>query len=171
MRGIFSLFLLILTISCGNVDRLNTAEIKEKMGNYKIKKIAPAEIVTHLNTKGKELQKEIEGFGAISCHEAKSKIDSIAKANKINIVLVDILEIDLEKVVNKKEKLLYEAYIYDYQNKRKAANNAQKVDAENCVYTFGLKEQSPLTNCEGRESNYRYFWKATWTQAELIRSM
>lgn len=171
MRAISTLFLLVFVSACGNVNRLDTAEIKSKMDNYKIKKVSPAQIMTHLSTQGLELKKQIESFGNISCDEASKKTDSLATAFEMDLELIDINAINLSEVKNEKEKLLYEAYLFDYKNGKKAAANSQKINDATYIYTFGLNEAAPSLKCEGMGPHFQYFWKVTWTQANLIRSM
>lgn len=171
MRAISSLFLFVFLMACGNVDRLDTAEIKSKMDNYKIKKVSPAEIMTHLNTQGLELKKQVEALSDVSCDQASKKIDSLAIVFDVALELVDINAIKLPDIDNEKEKLLYEAYLFDYKNGKKAAANSQKIDDATYIYTFGVNETNPSMKCEGMGPNFQYFWKATWTQANLIRSM
>lgn len=171
MRAISTFFLLVIMMACSNVDRLDTADIKRKMDNYKIKKVSSAQIMTQLNTRGKDLKNEIEGFGNISCAQARQKVDSLSKVYEVTLELVDISTIDVSQVKNDKEKLLYEAYTYDFRNAKKAAENGQKIDESTYVYSFGLNEQAPTLKCEEMGPHFQYFWKATWTQANLIRSM
>jgi hypothetical protein len=170
MRIISSLILLTILFSCGNVKRLDTAEIKNQMDNYKIKKVSPAQIMSQLNTLGNELRTKVVAIEANTCLEAKQKVDSLAKAYDADIQLIDIESIDIVSIANAKEKLLYEAYKYDFEKAQVAATNSQQISEETYLFTFGLAANSPILICENMHPHYQYFWKITWSKTSLVRS-
>lgn len=166
MRLIPVILSALLLVSCGEVKRLDTSKIKEQMGNYKVKQIRPDEMMSQVRALGEK--SELLLNQNISCSDVDSKIDSLNKIVNGKIEIVDVSLLDLGDIQDDKEKMLYDAYLYAYEQGEKLPSNAQKLTNGTFVYSFGVNNDS--LQCDTLISPNRYFWKLTWSQEALIQS-
>lgn len=166
MRLMQILMSAIILISCGEVKRLDTSKIKEQMGNYKVKQIRPDEMITQVRKLGEAGERRLGQN--IHCASIESTVDSLSKVLRGSVELVDLSELSLEDSNDEKEKMLYEAYLYAFEQNEKLPSNAQKLANGTFVYSFGANSESIL--CDTLLSPNRYFWKMTWTQQALVQS-
>jgi hypothetical protein len=61
MKNIVPVFFIFGLISCGQVKRVDTAEVKQLMSDYKIKKVNQEEIIDKANTLGKSISEKFNG--------------------------------------------------------------------------------------------------------------
>ncbi len=160
---IFILFLVfIFNFSCGNVQRVDTAAVKEKMGDYKIKKVKEVDIVHLVEQEGDEIINQLlqDKVVNINCKLELQKpvIKKFELLNTENIVISDIK--------NNKLKGLLEAYCYGIKNKEQMSNNIQQISDSTLVFTFLIDERFlSLAKCN-KNLGIVYFSKQ-----ELVKSL
>lgn len=166
MRILIVLLCSMLFSSCGEVKRLDTSKIKDQMDSYKVKQIRPDEMMSQVRSMGQEAEKTLNQ--RISCSDLNGLIDSLSKANGAMVEMIDVSTLSLIDTEDKKEKMLYDAYLYAFEQSEVLPSNAQKLTNGTFVYSFGVKSNSLL--CDTLVTANRYFWKMTWSQPALLKS-
>ena len=157
MRGIILLFTVTIFFSCGEVKRLDTSKVKQ---------IRPDEMMTKVRSMGEATQALLQDVGP--CNKSEPKIDSLSKELKATITLVNIDSIEVSRIKDAKEQMLYDAYQYAAEQKEALPSNAQKLEKGDFVYTFG--SMSTIDSCKAQGDSSRYFWELRWTQANLLQA-
>ena len=162
MKNISFLIVIFFNFSCGNVQRVDTARVKEKMGNYKIKKVKEVDIVHQAEKEGDEIINQLLKNKIVNANckfeFQKPVIKKFDLLNTENIVLSDFK--------NNKLKDLLEAYCYGIKNKEQMSNNIQQISDSILVFTFFIdKRFLSLANCN-KNLGIVYFSKQ-----ELVKSL
>ena len=162
MKNICFFFVLIFSFSCGNVQRVDTAIVKEKMGNYKIKKVMEVDIVHQAEKEGDEIIDQLLQGKIVNTNckfeFKKPVIKKFDLLNTQNLVLSDFK--------NNKLNDLLEAYCYGIKNKEQMSNNIQQISDSILVYTFLIdKRFLSLAKCN-KNLGIVYFSKQ-----ELVKSL
>lgn len=141
MKHFIISFLLLGLFSCGQVKRVDTAEVKQLMSDYKIKKVNQEEIIDVANTLGKAISEKFNGQLNIEC------------GDKINlegteIELIDLSLVTAETMKNGKIGEILEAYKYSNEQKQAIGDNIQKVNDTLYLYSFPINSNSLVyKNC------------------------
>lgn len=157
--------LLFLLSACNNVERLNTSEISQKMGQYKIKKIAPEEIQVQLREQGAAWQERLASNIASICANNFQVPDSLTEGNEIDIKLVNLDTLSLNNIISAKERQLFEAYAFQLKGNKEVGINTQLLETDIYLYTFPFKGTDA---CPGKRT---WIWRAAWEKDALIRTM
>lgn len=132
---IFGLF------SCGQVKRVDTAEVKQLMADYKIKKVNQEEIIDVANTLGKTISEKFNGNLNIECGD-KISVDGT------EVELIDLSLVTAETLKNGKIGEILEAYKYSKEQKQTIGDNIQKVNDTLYLYSFPIQVSSLVyKNC------------------------
>jgi len=141
MKNIIILFLIFGLISCGQVKRVDTAEVKQLMADYKIKKVNQEEIIDVANTLGKSISEKFNGNLNIECGD-KISLDG----NEVE--LIDLSLATAETLKNGKIGEILEAYKYSKEQKQTIGDNIQKVNDTLYLYSFPIQVSSLVyKNC------------------------
>jgi hypothetical protein len=128
--------------SCGQIKRVDTAEVKQLMSDYKIKKVSQEEIIDAANNLGKSLSEKLNGNLNIECSD-KINIDNT------EIELVDMSLVSVESLKNGKIGEILEAYKYSKEQKQTIGDNIQKVNDTLYLYSFPINATSLVyKNCK-----------------------
>lgn len=142
MKNIVTLFLVFGLISCGQVKRVDTAEVKQLMSDYKIKKVNQEEIIDVANTLGKSISEKLNGQLNIECGD-KITLDGT------EIELIDLSLVTAESMKNGKIGEILEAYKYSKEQKQTIGDNIQKVNDTLYLYSFPINANALVfKNCK-----------------------
>jgi hypothetical protein len=119
--------ILMLCLSCGNVRRVDTAEVKRRMSDYKVRKISTEDIMSEADAWGQSLKADFAQNPEQLCNLVKT--DSM----KVEIVFFDK---KLVKYGNPKIDQVLEAYSFASNTKQEIPDNLQKLDDSTVLYTF-----------------------------------
>ncbi|HLO45284.1 MAG TPA: hypothetical protein VK175_13195 [Leadbetterella sp.] len=141
MKNLFTVFVFLVLVSCGQVKRVDTAEVKQLMSDYKIKKVNQEEIIDVANTLGKSISEKFNGNLNIECGD---KIT--LEGNTIELIDLGLLkEADLK---NGKKGEILEAYKYSKEQNQVIGDNIQRIDDTLYLYSFPISKGSLVyTNC------------------------
>ncbi|MCP9757608.1 hypothetical protein EGI26_20795 [Lacihabitans sp. CCS-44] len=141
MKNIVTLFLIFGLFSCGQVKRVDTAEVKQLMADYKIKKVNQEEIIDMANTLGKSISEKFNGNLNIECGD-KISVDGT------EVELIDLSLVTAETLKNGKIGEILEAYKYSKEQKQTIGDNIQKVNDTLYLYSFPIQVSSLVyKNC------------------------
>jgi hypothetical protein len=142
MKNICTIILIFGVISCGKVKRVDTAEVKQLMSDYKIKKVNQEEIIDVANTLGKSISDKFNGELNIEC------ADKITLEGT-EIELIDLSLVTPEALKNGKVGEILEAYKFSKEQKQLIGDNIQKVNDTLYLYSFPIKTNSLVyKNCK-----------------------
>jgi hypothetical protein len=126
---IFSMFF----VSCGNVKRVDTAEVKRRMNDYKVRKISDADILYTAEIWGQQLKKDLLANPKQLCEK-----NLIVEGARINgLVLPYKVEGN-----NPKIQQVLDAYSFSAESKQILPDNMQKVNDSTVLYSFQTNFQS-----------------------------
>jgi hypothetical protein len=141
MKNIVTIILFFGLISCGQVKRVDTAEVKQLMADYKIKKVNQEEIIDKANTLGKSISEKFNGNLNIEC------ADKITLEGT-EVELIDLSLLTAEELKNGKIGEILEAYKYSKEQKQVIGDNIQKVNDTLYLYSFPIQENALVyKNC------------------------
>jgi hypothetical protein len=142
MKTLLLVVCCLVLISCGNVKRVDTAEVKERMAESKIKKVSKIDILEAANNLGKLISDKINSDFNLEC------IDTLILENQ----KVEILNLSLlseKSLKNGKIGEILEAYKYSKEQNQTLGENLQVVNDTLYLYTFPIrKEASIFKKCE-----------------------
>ena len=142
MKHFIISFLLLSLFSCGQVKRVDTAEVKQLMSDYKIKKVNQEEIIDVANTLGKAISEKFNGQLNIECGD-KITLEGT------EIELIDLSLVTDETMKNGKIGEILEAYKYSKEQKQAIGDNIQKVNDTLYLYSFPINTNSLVyKNCK-----------------------
>lgn len=144
----FLFLTLLVAISCtSNVEKLDTAAVKAKMGEYKIRKVSETDIMASLNKLGTRSLKALQSKGC--------QLDSLEPETARYLKLVSFSEgSEFEK-----EAGVLEALQYSMENGQTVEPTPQKLNDTLYAYYF-------LLNCDSLRA-----FKVEVSKGDLIRSM
>ncbi len=135
MKTVLLVVCCLVLLSCGNVKRVDTAEVKERMAESKIKKVNKIDILEAANNLGKLISEKINGDYNIEC------IDTLILENQ----KVEILNLSLlseKSLKNGKIGEILEAYRYSKEQNQALGENLQVVNDTLYLYTFPIKKEA-----------------------------
>jgi hypothetical protein len=139
---------LLVVISCtSNVEKLDTAAVKAKMGEYKIKKVSEADIMTSLNKLGTQTVNALQNKG---CQIDSLQPETARYLKRISFTVNSQLE---------KEQGILQALQYSIENNQTVEPTPQKLNDTLYAYYF-------LLNCDSLKA-----FKVQVSKGDLIRSM
>jgi uncharacterized Zn finger protein len=142
MKQIVKFVLIFSMLSCGQVKRVDTAEVKQLMSDYKIKKVSQEEIIDAANSLGKSLSEKLNGNLNIECG------DKITMEGT-EIELIELSLVSEESLKNGKIGEILEAYKYSKDQKQTIGDNIQKVNDTLYLYSFPINSNSLVyKNCK-----------------------
>jgi hypothetical protein len=120
---------------------VDTAEVKQLMADYKIKKVNQEEIIDKANTLGKSISEKFNGNLNIEC------ADKITLEGT-EVELIDLSLLTAEELKNGKIGEILEAYKYSKEQKQVIGDNIQKVNDTLYLYSFPIQENALVyKNC------------------------
>lgn len=160
--------------------------IREEMEQREIKRILPAELVEGAYQRGEALAEAARDLvlntypqpveqqpADFVTDEANEKIDSLSKAEDVNIAWVS--KTTDTASLGEKEKQLWEAYLYNVDNDLPLNDNVQRIGEEEYLYTKPLLLDPEIRrNMLGSESDTTAFlgmWSIRISKKNLIQSM
>lgn len=138
MKKLGILIVSVAFMACGNVHRVDTAAVKQKMGDYKIKKVNEEEIQNQVNLLGSNYAKAI----------AQTNVcDSTLTIKEANIVTLLNNE-ELSKGINLsgKAKETMEALSYGVSHGEDIGLNTQRINDTTYMFSFSLTKLKPELN-------------------------
>lgn len=151
-------FLLILVVGCTNVERVDTTAVKEHMGDYKIKKISPAEIMEQAEKFGSSVEPLLANqFNApasgSTCDFQNSPLaDSLNALSPGSVRLIRKDDLKNTKNFLPKEVEVLEAYGYSFEKKLKLETNIQQLNDTLYLFTYPVSPQSVFSkNCLAKD--------------------
>jgi uncharacterized Zn finger protein len=142
MKNISLLILSVIIVSCGQVKRVDTAEVKQLMADYKIKKVNQEEIIDVANTLGKSISTKLNGSLNIECGD-KIQIDGV------DIELIQLSLLTEAELKNGKKGEILEAYKYSKEQNQAIGDNIQKLNDTAYLYTFPITTSALINkNCK-----------------------
>lgn len=142
MKQLSVLLITFWLISCGQVKRVDTAEVKQLMSDYKIKKVNQEEIIDAANSLGKSLSEKFNGNLNIECG------DKITMEGT-EVELIDLSLVSEVSLKNGKIGEILEAYKYSKDQKQTISDNIQKVNDTLYLYSFPINSNSLIyKNCK-----------------------
>ncbi len=178
------LLLLIITISCSNLERLDTSQIKEEMDGYKIKRVTPTQITYQVEKMGLEISKVLtldfekqmksmsKARGEEICQlKNMSVIDSLSKTYGLTIRLLGQPDIGSNNSLYAKEKEVLEAYADNVSKKLSLSDNIQKIGDSLFVYTSPIPANKGVGKlCFSDDSGFA-IWSIIMKKSEVVKSI
>jgi hypothetical protein len=127
----------IACFACGNVKRVDTAEVKRRMNDYKVRKIVDADIMYTAETWGQQLKTDL-----------MAKPEELCKSNfKLEEAHVQALTAPFKVAdPNPKIQQVISAYIFAAENKQTVPDNMQKINDSTVLYSFQTNAKSNKCN-------------------------
>ena len=142
MKNLAFLIFSILLVSCGQIRRVDTAEVKQLMADFKIKKVNQEEIIEEANVIGTSISEKFNGNLNIECS------DHILFEGK-DIQLIDLNLLNDADLKNGKIGEILEAYKFSKDQKEIIGNNIQKVNDTLYLYSFPINPNALIyKNCK-----------------------
>lgn len=174
----FLFFLLIgILLSCGQVKRVDTAEVKKHINDYKIVKVDNATI---------NLQAEKFGRGVVDsvyrilisnptiCQLSEiALVDSLQKNSRIHISLRTSQQLqNTSDTLYPQERSILEAYQYSFENKLRMDDNLQRIVDTLFIYTRPvLTQKTRISSClENSDAGFQVL-VMRMTKADIIKSL
>ncbi|MFN3587843.1 MAG: hypothetical protein ACK4UP_00575 [Spirosomataceae bacterium] len=174
----FLFFLLIgILLSCGQVKRVDTAEVKKHINDYKIVKVDNATI---------NLQAEKFGRGVVDsvyrilisnptiCQLSEiALVDSLQKNSRIHISLRTSQQLqNTSDTLYPQERSILEAYQYSFENKLRMDDNLQRIVDTLFIYTRPvLTEKTRISSCLENSDAGFHVLVMRMTKADIIKSL
>lgn len=167
-------------------QQIDREAIKEEMEQREIRRVLPAEIVEEAYQRGQTLSQQAlelsvevyqpseQNIRNLISPEAKIKIDSLSQAEGAAIGWVDMTTDTAQ--LGEKERQLWEAYLYNIENKLPLNDNVQRLGDEEYLYTkplvldAELMKKLPGSESQGT-SNFLGMWSIRLAKKELVQSM
>jgi hypothetical protein len=127
------LFFSILCFSCGNVKRVDTAEVKRRMNDYKVRKIVDADIMYTAEVWGQQLKADL-----LSKPEQLCTTNFKLEEARIEVLFPPFAVAD----PNPKIQKILSAYTFANTNKETVPDNMQKINDSTVLYSFQTNFQS-----------------------------
>lgn len=142
MKTLLLIFSSLLLVSCGKVKRVDTAEVKARMSEYKIKKVSKIDILNAANTLGSSIAEKVNGNYNIEC------IDALTIENQ-KVELLNLSLLSEESLKNGKVGEILEAYKYSKEQNQVLGDNLQVVNDTLYLFTFPIKNDALVyKNCQ-----------------------
>ncbi|MCP9768063.1 hypothetical protein EGI22_09070 [Lacihabitans sp. LS3-19] len=142
MKPLLLIISSFILISCGNVKRVDTAEVKEHMAEYKIRKVSKIDILEAANKLGKSISEKVNGDFNIEC------VDALTLENQ-KVELLNLSFLNEESLKNGKIGEILEAYKFSKEQNQALGENLQIVNDTLYFYTFPIKKEALVfKNCE-----------------------
>ena len=184
MKNISILLLIIINMSCSNVERLDTTQIKGEMEGYKIKRISSTQITYQVETLGSEIsqaltkdfEKQMKGISKARGEEIcqlkdMSLIDSLSKTYGLKIRLLGQPDIGSNNSLYAKEKEVLEAYADNASKKLSLSDNIQKIGDSLFVYTSPIPANKGVGKlCFSDDSGFA-IWSIVMRKSEVVKSI
>ena len=138
MKKIGILIISLAFTACGNVQRVDTAAVKQKMGDYKIKKINQEEIQNQVNLLGSSYAK------AIAQTNVCDSTLAIKEANTVRLLNNEELSKGLNLTGKAKETM--EALSYGVTHGEDIVLNTQRINDTTYMFSFSLTKLKPGLN-------------------------
>ena len=178
------LLLLIFNMSCSNMERLDTTQIKDEMEGYKIKRVSPTQITYQVETLGSEIsqaltqdfEKQMKGISKARGEEIcqlkdMSLIDSLSKTYGLKIRLLGQPDIGSNNSLYVKEKEVLEAYADNVSKNLSLGDNIQKIGDSLFVYTSPIPTNKGVGKlCFSDDSGFA-IWSIIIKKSEVIKSI
>ena len=185
MKNISILFSIILVnMSCSNMERLDTSLIKDEMEGYKIKRVSPTQITYQVETLGSEIsqaltkdfERQMKGISKARGEEIcqlkdMTLIDSLSKTYGLKIRLLGQPDIGSNNNLYIKEKEVLEAYADNASKKLSLDDNIQKIGDSLFVYTSPIPANKGVGKlCFSDDSGFA-IWSIIMKKSEVVKSI
>jgi hypothetical protein len=185
MKNISILFSIILVnMSCSNMERLDTSLIKDEMEGYKIKRVSPTQITYQVETLGSEIsqaltkdfERQMKGISKARGEEIcqlkdMTLIDSLSKTYGLKIRLLGQPDIGSNNNLYAKEKEVLEAYADNASKKLSLDDNIQKIGDSLFVYTSPIPANKGVGKlCFSDDSGFA-IWSIIMRKSEVVKSI
>jgi hypothetical protein len=184
MKNISVIFLMFACLACGPIQRVDTVEVKEVIGNLEIKRLTPAQITAQVETLGEKvvititpafenaMKSALKSQSLEVCQLKNIKlIDSLSSVYKIKVRLLGTADV-LNKTLYDKEREVIDAYVYNAENKLPLTNNIQKIGDSLFVYSAPIAAETKICEqCFSSDDNKLAVWSIIFRKAEVIRKV
>jgi hypothetical protein len=174
----------LINISCSNVERLDTTQIKGEMDGYKIKRVSPTQITYQVETLGSEISKALtKDFEAQMKNLSKTRgeeicqlenmnlIDSLSSTYGLKIRLLGQPDIGSNNSLYAKEKEVLEAYADNASKKLEMSDNIQKIGDSLFVYTSPIPASKGVGKlCFSDDTGFA-IWSIVMRKSEVVKSI
>lgn len=171
-------------MSCSNMERLDTTQIKGEMEGYKIKRVSPTQITYQVETLGSEIsqaltkdfEKQMKGISKARGEEIcqlkdMTLIDSLSKTYGLKIRLLGQPDIGSNNSLYVKEKEVLEAYADNASKKLSMSDNIQKIGDSLFVYTSPIPANKGVGKlCFSDDSGFA-IWSIVMRKSEVVKSI
>lgn len=174
-------FLTLLSVSflysCGQIKRVDTAEVKKHINDYKIVKVDNATI---------NLQAEKFGRGVVDsvykvlisspslCQLSEiSLVDSLQKNSRVEISLRTPQDLkSTSDMLYPQERSILEAYQYSFENNLRMGDNLQRIADTLFIYTKPLlTQETNISSCLEKHTSPFQVVIMRMTKADIIKSL
>lgn len=171
-------------MSCSNMERLDTSQIKDEMEGYKIKRVSPTQITYQVETLGSEIsqaltkdfEKQMKGISKTRGEEIcqlkdMTLIDSLSKTYGLKIRLLGQPDTGSNNTLYVKEKEVLEAYADNASKKLSMSDNIQKIGDSLFVYTSPIPANKGVGKlCFSDDSGFA-IWSIVMRKSEVVKSI
>ncbi|MFN3784720.1 MAG: hypothetical protein ACK4R6_12450 [Spirosomataceae bacterium] len=171
------LLLALLFSGCGQVKRVDTAEVKKHINDYKIVKVDNATINLQAEKFGRgvvdSVYRELISSLAICQLADLPLVDSLQKNSRVQISLRTVGQPQsASDTLYPQEKSILEAYQYSFENKLRMDDNLQRIVDTLFIYTRPvLTQKTPLSPCLGNKDAAFQVLVMRMTKADIIKSL
>ncbi len=174
----FQFFPLVLVLlSCRQIKRVDTAEVKKHINDYKIVKVDNATINLQAEKFGRgvidSVYRELISSPSICKLSELPLVDSLQKNSRVQISLRTLGQPQIASdTLYPQEKSILEAYQYSFENKLRMDDNLQRIVDTLFIYTRPvLTQKTPLSSCLGNRDAAFQVLVMRMTKADIIKSL
>lgn len=179
------LLLLFVLFSCSNAEKTNSGNsILEKMDDYKVKRVSPAQITYQVEEMGAEISKALTADFAAQMKNVTSTrgeelcqlknmtlIDSLSERYGLKIRLLGQPDIGSNNQLYVKEKEVLEAYADNAAKKLEMNDNIQKIGDSLFVYTSPIPYDKGVGKlCFSDDSGFA-IWSIVLKKSEVVKAI
>ena len=159
-----------LITACTNIERVDTAKVKELVANSEIKRVTPADLNATVNRLGKQLTDSLNKQVAFSCNLSDSPlVKTLTQENNYKIRLLGAKDTTATNLYSKELDVLF-AYAYNAKQGLSTESNIQKMGDSLLIYSAPANAKI-AERCFNDPENKLAVWSLVFPVGEVIKRM
>lgn len=159
-----------LITACTNIERVDTAQVKELVENGEIKRVTPADLNATVNRLGKQLADSLNKQAEVACNLSDSPlVKSLTEENNYKIRLLGAKDTTATNLYSKELDVLF-AYAYNAKEGLSIESNIQKMGDSLLIYSAPANAKI-AERCFNDSENKLAVWSLVFPVGEVIKRM
>lgn len=166
-------------LNCTNVEKVDTTSVKEHLGDYKIKKISPEEIIAQAEKSGGDskviIEKQLNDEDLVKRSACDFGLFPVADSlNTLSPGSVKMVRIEELKggIFHPKEKEVLEAYQYSFEKDEASGTNIQQLNDTLYLFTIPVSKKSAYSkSCLSKDPDAYGVVELLLNKSRLIRQI